>query len=218
MAGILLAAAVVAFAAWILASLAMDRGRLVAFVSSCGAWAPLAFFAIQLAQVIIAPIPGNVTGLAGGALFGPLWGAAIASAAMIIGSCLLFAFSRRFGKAAVARHVDLAKYSKLGASLSGRGAANALLGIFLFPFMPDDVACLLAGLTGISFRTFAALVLAGRLPSCVITALIGAGIYEGGTAKAVLYACAYYALAFAAYNIAQAKSRKSPPGGQGDGN
>lgn len=40
------------------------------YVEGFGVWAPLAFILLQLIQVIVAPIPGNVTTLAGGALFG----------------------------------------------------------------------------------------------------------------------------------------------------
>ena len=40
------------------------------YVGSFGVWAPLVFILLQIAQVIFAPIPGNVTTLAGGAMFG----------------------------------------------------------------------------------------------------------------------------------------------------
>lgn len=43
---------------------------LQAYVRGFGAWAPAIFILLQIAQVIFAPIPGNVTTLAGGALFG----------------------------------------------------------------------------------------------------------------------------------------------------
>jgi uncharacterized membrane protein YdjX (TVP38/TMEM64 family) len=39
-----------------------------------------------------------------------------------------------------------------------------LLAILLVPFMPDDAACTLVGLSAVSFRRFLAFVVVGRLP------------------------------------------------------
>jgi uncharacterized membrane protein YdjX (TVP38/TMEM64 family) len=44
------------------------------FVRGFGPWAPLAFVGLQTVQVVVAPIPGQVTAVIGGFLFGPLWG------------------------------------------------------------------------------------------------------------------------------------------------
>ncbi len=43
-------------------------------MASWGWMAPLVFIGIQALQVIISPIPGEITGPVGGALFGTLWG------------------------------------------------------------------------------------------------------------------------------------------------
>src|SRR5690606_8110637 len=43
-------------------------------IGGLGAAAPLAFIAMQIAQVVIAPLPGQVSGLIGGFLFGPWLG------------------------------------------------------------------------------------------------------------------------------------------------
>ena len=40
------------------------------YIREEGKWAPLVFIFVQILQVIIAPIPGNVTTLVGGLLFG----------------------------------------------------------------------------------------------------------------------------------------------------
>ena len=44
--------------------------RLQEYVRGFGPAAPIIFFVLQAVQVILSPIPGNVTTLAGGALFG----------------------------------------------------------------------------------------------------------------------------------------------------
>ena len=47
--------------------------------------------------------------------------------------------------------------------------------MFLFPFFPDDVLCLLAGLTGYSWGWFAVMVLLTRPWGLVFSALVGSG-------------------------------------------
>ncbi|HET7341937.1 MAG TPA: hypothetical protein VFL90_10765, partial [Methylomirabilota bacterium] len=82
-AAILLAAALV-FVVWVVATdqpairfivrLYQDKYFLRDTVASWGWAAPLVFMAIQALQVIVSPIPGEITGPVGGMLFGTLWG------------------------------------------------------------------------------------------------------------------------------------------------
>ncbi len=46
--------------------------------------------------------------------------------------------------------------------------------IFLFPFLPDDVACFLAGLTLLPLPELIVLAAIGRLPGILVANLVGA--------------------------------------------
>ena len=46
------------------------RDEMRAYVESCGTWAPAAFIFLQSAQVVVAPIPGELTGAVRGFVFG----------------------------------------------------------------------------------------------------------------------------------------------------
>ena len=52
------------------------------YVSSFGALAPFAFFLLQFIQVILSPIPGSITTLAGGLMFGFFYAFIISTAAV----------------------------------------------------------------------------------------------------------------------------------------
>jgi len=68
------------------------------YISGFGLAAPVIFMLIQIIQVIISPIPGNITTLAGGALFG-FWEAfIISSIAITIGSTIAFLIAKVFGR------------------------------------------------------------------------------------------------------------------------
>ncbi len=71
----------------------LDRKRLAAFVKSYGSLSPLIFIALQIFQVLFAPIPGEVTGFLGGFLYGNFFG--ILYSTIGLGSRFLAGFSLR---------------------------------------------------------------------------------------------------------------------------
>lgn len=119
------------------------------------------FFFLQLTSVIVAPIPSNVTAAAGGLLFGFPKGFCITIAAVLAGSSITFLLATLVGREAVqnflARKLD-PKYIEL----IERKQDVFLWLAFLFPFFPDDMICILAGLTDIPYRRFIVIVLLAR--------------------------------------------------------
>lgn len=144
------------------------------YVSGHGTWAPLIFFLIQVIQVILAPIPGSVTTLIGGALFG-FWKAMILSiAAVLTGSVILFLLAKYLGRPLVTRLVGVKRVNKYMKNISAR-QFWVLFMMFLMPFFPDDILCLMAGLTAIRLPGFSLLVLITRPWGLVFSALVGSG-------------------------------------------
>ena len=81
--------ALIVAAAWrwggVLWSLFRDRAALQTWIASFGAWAPLVSIMLNAAQVIIAPIPGQIIGLANGYLFGAWIGTLYSLIGVMIG-------------------------------------------------------------------------------------------------------------------------------------
>ncbi|MBN2880264.1 MAG: TVP38/TMEM64 family protein [Clostridia bacterium] len=154
-------------------SLFKDAERLKEYILSYGSLAPVIFGVIQFLQVIISPIPGNITTLAGGALFG-FWNAfLISSVAIILGSAAAFAIARIFGrpfvewilgKETVSEHLDTINTNK----------KIIFVLIILLPFFPDDIICFIAGISGMSWGFFMLTMVAARPPGLIVSALIGA--------------------------------------------
>ena len=61
-----------------------------AMLDRWGVFAPVVFIAIQALQVIIAPMPGDVTGLLGGFVFGQWLGFSYSTLGLTIGSLCAF--------------------------------------------------------------------------------------------------------------------------------
>lgn len=145
-----------------------------AFVESFGATAPIIFFLLQTLQIIAAPIPGNVTALVGGALFGFWKSFLITVAALTTGSSIAFMLVRLYGRPLVERFVKPAIIDKYLDNGSKKYSLYLFL-LFLFPFFPDDALCFIAGLTGISYKLFLLIVIIARPPGMAFSSLVGSG-------------------------------------------
>lgn len=135
-------------------------------------WGELVFFGLQLMSVIIAPIPSNVTAAAGGLLFGFPQGFLITIAAVVLGSCTTFSLARLLGQDFAQNFVSR-KLSARYLEIIQRKRDVFLVLVFLFPFFPDDIICILAGLTDIPFRRFVAIVLLSRPWGLIVASALG---------------------------------------------
>jgi len=144
-------------------------------IGSLGVWAPLAFIGMQVAQVVIAPLPGQVTGLIGGFLFGPWLGLLYTLIGAFVGFWLVFVLARKLGRPFVERFVKPETLAKFD-SLLARGGPFVLFLIYLLPAFPDDVISFIAGLTKIPIRTLLIVSLAGRLPGYLLLSFAGEGL------------------------------------------
>lgn len=153
------------------------RQGLESYIERFAPWSHLAFFAIQMASVVLAPVPSNITAAAGAVLFG-LWPAFLLTwGAVAAGSVLVFALARILGQRYVSRLVSR-KVSDRYLEVIRKKRDVFLLLAFLFPFFPDDVLCILAGLTDISFRRFAALVLIARPWGLLVACGVGSSVLD----------------------------------------
>ncbi|MFB6120541.1 MAG: TVP38/TMEM64 family protein [Halobacteriaceae archaeon] len=144
-------------------------------VTAFGPVGPLAFLALQVVQIVVVPIPGQVLGIAGGYLFGAALGFAVTMGGVVIGSFVAFWLARRYGRryvTAVFAPDVVDRYDALVSKL-GVGGVTVLV---LFPGLPDDVVCFACGISGFSRRQFLAVVVLGRTPAYAVAVLSGAQI------------------------------------------
>ena len=132
-----------------------------AYIDRSAPYSHLTFFVVQLLSVVLAPIPSNLTAAAGGLLFGTWPAFFLTYGAVMAGSLLVFWLARTLGRDFVDRVVSrklAEKYQKVI-----REKITVFLALaFLLPYFPDDMLCILAGLTPITFGRFALLALFTR--------------------------------------------------------
>lgn len=162
-----------------------DPEQLRTWIRGFGVFAPLVFVVAQAVQVIVAPIPGQVTALVGGYLFGPLAGTLYSMAGVLAGSAIAFSLSQWYGRPLVERllHEDLVD------RFDGFVETVGVPGLFLFvviPGLPDDAICFLAGLAHFRLVTFVAVIFVGRLPAYLVTNYAGDSLATGHLVEAVV--------------------------------
>src|SRR5205807_1277683 len=140
-------AAVMALVIWLVAAespflrwlvrLYEDKHLLKQTVRSWGWMAPLVFIAIQALQVIISPIPGEVTGPVGGALFGVWWGVVYSTIGLTAGTLFCFWVGHRWGEPLVRAWLSEHNWNRMNFILEAEGAIICFI-LYLIPGFPKD--------------------------------------------------------------------------------
>lgn len=176
-------AAAVAFVIYgVKSGLFTDRGQMELFVNQAGIWGPVLFIVIQIVQVVIPIIPGGISCAAGVILFGPWYGLLYNYIGIVIGSLINFYLARRYGQCFVRYFVKEETYEKYAQWLDkGKKFDKFFALAIFFPCAPDDVLCMIAGLTKMSWKRFSAIILLGKPASIAIysMALVYAGSFMG---------------------------------------
>jgi len=142
------------------------------YVRSFGTLGPLVVLGLQILQVFIALIPGELVESAAGYVLGPWLGTAVCYLGIAIASSLIFTLTRRYGIRLVEVFVTREKINELR-FLNTEQKRNALIFLLFFiPGTPKDLLTYFVGLTDIRLKTFLLLSLVARIPS-VITSTFG---------------------------------------------
>ncbi len=159
-------------------------------VAAWGWAAPIVFMAIQALQVIISPIPGEITGPVGGALFGTLWGVIYSTIGLTFGTLFCFWVGRMWGEPLIRPWLSEHHWEKMNFILEAEGAIICFI-LYLIPGFPKDIISYLFGISPMSFWLFAVVSTVGRLPGTWISSYFGAHVGE----QQYIYALVFIAVA-----------------------
>ena len=162
-------------------------------VSAWGWMAPLVFIGIQALQVIVSPIPGEITGPVGGALFGTMWGVIYSTIGLTVGTLFCFWVGRRWGEPFVRPWLSEHHWNRMNFILEAEGAIICFI-LYLIPGFPKDIISYLFGISPIPFWVFAVVSTVGRLPGTWISSYFGAHVAEQQYIYAVVFIAAVAAL------------------------
>ncbi len=142
-------------------------------ILSMGFWGRFTFVLLQFLQVTLLPIPSTISTLAGVLIYGPLQTALLSLAGVVLGSVFAFWLGRVFGRKVVVFMVGQETCDKWTKFLTG--AKYSFFIMMLLPMFPDDVLCLVAGLTNMSWTFFVVTNLIARPIGIFMTCYLGSG-------------------------------------------
>lgn len=154
-----------------------DRQWVRQAVSSSGWAAPFLFVGLQIGQVVLAPIPGDVTGFLGGYLFGAWGGFFLSTIGLTIGSMLNFFIGHFLGERVVRRMVSCETFRKYDELVQYKGILIIFI-FFLVPGFPKDYVCLFLGLASLPAGVFFVISTVGRMPGTIALSLQGASVFD----------------------------------------
>ncbi|HXY55198.1 MAG TPA: TVP38/TMEM64 family protein [Nitrospirota bacterium] len=139
-----------------------DKQSLLRFIDQHRDYAAYTFVGLQALQVVFAPIPGEVTGFAGGVIFGVFWGIVYSTIGLSLGSWIAFSLSKIVGRPLVERIVSPETLRKYDYVMKHKGLFLAFL-LFTIPGFPKDYLCYILGLGHMGHGAFLIVSTLGRL-------------------------------------------------------
>lgn len=117
-----------------------------------GFWGRVTFVFLQFLQVTFLPIPSPVLIIAGSLIYGAFQAALLSLAGILLGSAFAFFLGRVFGTKLVSFMVGKTTQKKWSRLLGDCKYSFVIM--MLLPCFPDDILCLVAGITDMSWTFF----------------------------------------------------------------
>lgn len=146
------------------------------YLASLGMWGAAVFVLLQAVQVVIAPIPGEVTQFAGGFIYGTLPGTLFSMIGILIGSVIVFGLGRWFGLPLLKLVIPEKTFKKFDFLLNHPKTELVILILFLIPGSPKDILTYISGLTPVKPLHFFVASMVARFPGILLSSYIGAHV------------------------------------------
>ncbi len=156
-----------------------DPELLKAKIQSYGIYGILVFTALQILQVIVAFIPGEVIEISAGVLYGWFGGFLVAMVGIVIATAIIFFVLRKMGKP-IANELFKGKQFKRFSKWDKHPRRDKVIFlIFLIPGLPKDIFVYAASFFNISLSRFLLITTIARIPSVITSTIAGNFILQG---------------------------------------
>lgn len=155
-------------------------------IESYGNAGILVAFAIQVLQVVVSPIPGEVIEVGMGLCFGWFGGMVICLLGSALGAWIIMLFVRKFGFKLVELFVPLEKINELRFINNEKKLERTVFMLYIFPGTPKDPLIFFFGLTRIKIRDFIIISTIARIPSIVSSTIGGEFLVNNNYLGAIL--------------------------------
>jgi len=156
-----------------------DSQSLSLYIEGFGMWGAFVLLAIQVMQIIVAVIPGELTEFVSGTLYGTVFGTIICIAGVTIGEFLVFTLVKWLGEKFTGSIVSQREFKRLKFLNDEKKLEYTVFLLFFIPGTPKDVLTYLVPLTKMPLKRFLILSCVARIPSIVSSVYAGATFAKG---------------------------------------
>jgi len=130
-----------------------DLDNVIHFIYSFGGWSTVMFLALIIFEVVLAPVPGLMLNVAGGWVFGPLFGSILVLVGNLIGATICYFLARHIGGDYFKRLIQRKSWNKYSKYIKKDGH-YILFVLRLNPLTSSDIFSYLAGFVNMKFKPF----------------------------------------------------------------
>lgn len=151
-------------------------------ITNSGITGMLILFGLELAQVVLAILPGEPVELLAGICFGPIWGTIFLMVSVFIVTAMIYFFVKKYGRDFIYEFFPKEKVNKVENSKlfkDPQKVETVMALLFLIPGTPKDLLVYIGGLLPIKTSRFLALSTLLRFPSIISSTIAGNKLLEG---------------------------------------
>ena len=151
-------------------------------ITNSGITGVLILFGLELAQVVLAILPGEPIEILAGICFGPIWGTIFLMISVFIVTCLIYFLVKKFGRDFIYEFFPKEKVDKLENSKLLKDEKKielVMMILFLIPGTPKDLLVYIGALLPMKSSRFIAISTLLRFPSIISSTLLGDNILDG---------------------------------------
>ena len=156
-----------------IAAIFSDSEHLKQFLSQFHGFDKWVFVAIRAFQTVIKIIPAEPLEIGSGYLYGTFGGMLLCRAGSMIGSIVIFALSRVFGRRLVNVFIPIEKIDSLKFLQNPKRVYGTLFFIYLIPGTPKDILTYAASIVNIDMKKFLLITGIARIPSILTSTWCG---------------------------------------------
>ena len=168
-------------------------------ITNSGITGILILFGLELAQIVLAILPGEPIEILAGICFGPILGTIFLMISVFIVTCIIYFLVKKFGRDFIYEFFPKEKVNKLENSKlfkDDKKIELVMIILFLIPGTPKDLLVYIGGLLPIKTSRFLAISTLLRFPSIISSTIAGANIIEGQWKAGILAYIITFAITF----------------------
>lgn len=138
-------------------------------------------FGLEIAQVILAILPGEPIEILAGICFGAFWGTIFLMISIFIITCVIYFFVKKYGKSFIYEFFPKEKVTKIESSKLWKNKKTieiVMIILFLLPGTPKDLLVYIGGILPIKSSRFIIIATLLRFPSIISSTILGDQLLE----------------------------------------